>query len=80
MSRLDDALATLRSAMGTRPYVLVLDRRAATAPTQFIEVITTENQPTYVARGLLLEGRALLDAKYPYVIDADTDDEDDDPE
>lgn len=75
MSRLDDALLALRTAAGDRPFVLVLDRRAAKSPEQFIEVITTNNIPTYVARGLLVEAAGLLDAKYPYVV---TDDDDDD--
>lgn len=75
MSRLDDALAGLRVAMGDRPYVLVLDRRASSSTTQFIEVISTPNSPTYVVRGLLSEARCLVDAKYPFVVDAD-DDED----
>jgi hypothetical protein len=75
MSRLDDAIGALRTAAGDRPFVLVLDRRAATATTQFIEVITTENVATYVVRGLLLEASGLLDAKYPFVIDSDDEDD-----
>lgn len=80
MSRLDDAIGALRTAAGYRPFVLVLDRRAAKSPEQFIEVITTINLPTYVARGLLVEAACLLDAKYPYVVNNDDDDEDDEPE
>lgn len=76
MSRLDDAIETLRKAAGDRRWCLVVDRRSAQSSGSSVDVVTTPNFPTYAAKGLLRDGIAIIDAKYPIIIGDAADDED----
>lgn len=76
MSRLDDAIAALRTAAGDRPFVLVYDRRGAGASDVALGIAVSTNLPTYVAHGLFRDGARLLDAKYPIVVKSYDEDED----
>lgn len=75
MTRLDDAIGVLRKAAGDRPFVLVVDVRDPSSDTSGLNVATSTNLPTYVARGLLVEANRIIDAKFPVNVDGLDDEE-----
>lgn len=76
MSRLDDAIAALRTAAGDRPWILVVDRRAPEASDVVVSIATTNNLPPYTAEGLLRLGVRFVNTRYPVTEAPDDEDED----
>lgn len=75
MSRLDDAIAALRTAAGDRSWILVIDRRGDEATDVAVCVATKNNLPPYTAEGLLRLGVRFVNTRFPIV---ETNDEDED--
>ena len=76
MSRLDEALETLRKAAGTRAYVVIVDACDPEAANYNLRIEWTRTVPTYVAVGLLEQAKHIvLDNEYSVAAGDDADDD-----
>lgn len=77
MSRLSDAIESLRKAVGERPFILVVDACAPTAETYHLRIEGPANAAPYTLIGLLRQAQLSVEGS---IGPAETDDDPDDPD